>query len=338
MADLLQAKYDELEQIAASFHELAARAKIISNSLSTIRADLQGEWEGYGSDQFMIEMDGEILPAMVRLDQALASTASLVTTIKEELYFEDEQGGILCRLFGWFCPTPESPPPPSPSPTPAPTLPPPPISTLPPNPTLPPEPPLPTPIPTDPPPAASPTPTPSPTPEPVTSPYGEAQSPLFGEQGMVDAGYDFGEPGEHGTPHYAVDLAPAGVSDADVVGTPVQAIFSGPIYVDPDDPYRVYLILQDHPDTVVTYSHIDTSTLNVDENGNGYVNHGDQLGTIMDITDDPYGDYTDETPNHVHIGIGPRVKKRDENGVPIPFTEEEQQQYDIRPILGLPTD
>jgi WXG100 family type VII secretion target len=81
-ADVIQANYDELEIIATRFGQCAeSNAQMISRVRQGMERLKQGDWIGKGSEAFFKEMDGEVLPAIDRLTQALQQSQSVINQI-----------------------------------------------------------------------------------------------------------------------------------------------------------------------------------------------------------------------------------------------------------------
>ncbi len=78
--DIIQAEYDQLNRISWRFTAQAEGIQQMRTQLRNKLRDLQnGGWIGHGSDAFFSEMNGLVLPAVTRLQEAL-SEASRVTT------------------------------------------------------------------------------------------------------------------------------------------------------------------------------------------------------------------------------------------------------------------
>lgn len=86
--DEIRADYDRLEQLANQF---ANQAQAIQEMLQNVRGAMDplegGGWIGRGSDAFFSEMQGEVLPASQRLQQALDEanriTKQVIQTVKQ---------------------------------------------------------------------------------------------------------------------------------------------------------------------------------------------------------------------------------------------------------------
>jgi len=88
MSDEIRADYEQLEQVASQF---ASQAEAIQEMLQTVRSSMDkledDGWIGRGSDAFFGEMHDEVLPAVLRLYDALMDgsqvTKDIVQTMQE---------------------------------------------------------------------------------------------------------------------------------------------------------------------------------------------------------------------------------------------------------------
>ena len=98
MADEIRANYEQLEQVAA---KLANQAEAIQQMLQTVRGGkdkLQdGGWIGRGSDAFLNEMDDIVLPATVRLNEALEQASQATRAISQVLKQAEDQASAPFR-------------------------------------------------------------------------------------------------------------------------------------------------------------------------------------------------------------------------------------------------
>jgi len=204
--------------------------------------------------------------------------------------FTDPTGHIGCRS-GLRCPVPMPNPQTSVSNS-QPMLPPPVISVVTPTP-----PPTPAPVPT-------PAPTPTPTPTPVPGPLPPPTVPLFPNDTPYQVGYGFNDIGYGGQCHCAIDVVPSifANDNASAIGTPINALYDGIMYFDEGDPHRGYLLVGEYQ---ITYSHVDFTV------GAGSVKAGQQIGSIMDITQDDPSMYAPGSPNHLHLSISTRQTPRE---------------------------
>jgi WXG100 family type VII secretion target len=95
-ADTIQARYDELESIAARFGNQAEANATLHGRVQRGVQDLQqGGWEGEGVDAFLAEMEGEVFPSMQRLTTALDEARSVTLKVKDIIQqAEQEAAGV----------------------------------------------------------------------------------------------------------------------------------------------------------------------------------------------------------------------------------------------------
>jgi WXG100 family type VII secretion target len=90
--DVIQADYAQLQAITERFSRAAEASALIAQR---VRADfaplVDGGWQGRGSASFRAEMDGELLPALERLVDALRTAQSVTTDIEMLLRHAEEQ-------------------------------------------------------------------------------------------------------------------------------------------------------------------------------------------------------------------------------------------------------
>lgn len=79
--DVIQAKYDLLDQIAARFGQQADTSAQVHSRLRQSARSLQEGWEGRGSVAFLCEMNRDVLPAVQRLTAALDQARSVTLDI-----------------------------------------------------------------------------------------------------------------------------------------------------------------------------------------------------------------------------------------------------------------
>jgi hypothetical protein len=107
----------------------------------------------------------------------------------------------------------------------------------------------------------------------------------------------------------AIDVVPGGIDNENVIGTGVNALYTGTLYFQAGDDYRAYLIVGDYQ---ITYSHVDFGELPGRNPGQEQfisVTAGQQIGQIMDISLDA-GMASEGSPNHLHLGISTRSQPR----------------------------
>jgi WXG100 family type VII secretion target len=91
MADEIKADYDQLEAVASRFN---SQSQVVQEMLQQVRRgmeQLEGEWIGRGSDAFFAEMQSEVLPASMRLQQVLEDAGQVTRQISQTLQQADEE-------------------------------------------------------------------------------------------------------------------------------------------------------------------------------------------------------------------------------------------------------
>lgn len=96
MADHVEVNYDELQGIA---NQMEARAGEVEQTLRRLASQIDtlrgGGWLGRGADQFYNEMDGEVLPAVQRLINALRQGRTVLSQVAQDFQnAEQESQGI----------------------------------------------------------------------------------------------------------------------------------------------------------------------------------------------------------------------------------------------------
>ena len=84
--DRIRANHDELTQIAAFFAEESSAVAQTIRNLRQRKDVLQGgDWVGQAARRFFEEMDGDVLPTLLRLQRALSQSQSVTRTIAARL-------------------------------------------------------------------------------------------------------------------------------------------------------------------------------------------------------------------------------------------------------------
>jgi WXG100 family type VII secretion target len=98
MADTIQCKYHELEQIAGRF---ANQSEVIQQLVQKVCGSLDklrdGGWIGQAADSFYGEMDQEVLPASHRLESVLAQASQVSRTIVQTVRDAEQEASSLFR-------------------------------------------------------------------------------------------------------------------------------------------------------------------------------------------------------------------------------------------------
>jgi WXG100 family type VII secretion target len=92
MVDKIEANYEQLEQLAGRF---ANQGQSIQQMLQSVRNSMSklenGGWIGRGSEAFFAEMNGEVLPASQRLQQALEEADRVTKSISQTMQQAEEE-------------------------------------------------------------------------------------------------------------------------------------------------------------------------------------------------------------------------------------------------------
>jgi WXG100 family type VII secretion target len=106
-ADVIQAQYDQLEQIAARFGRQAeAAAQTTQRVQQSMRALQAGGWEGRGAAAFFGEMERSVLPSMQRLAAALHQSQTATRQISQLMQAAEEEASRPFRGEGVPAPAP----------------------------------------------------------------------------------------------------------------------------------------------------------------------------------------------------------------------------------------
>jgi WXG100 family type VII secretion target len=91
MADEVKADYEQLEQVANKFssqsEEIQQMLQLVNNHMDQLEPD----WIGRGSEAFFSEMQGEVLPAVMRLQQALEEANRVTKEVVQTMQDAEEE-------------------------------------------------------------------------------------------------------------------------------------------------------------------------------------------------------------------------------------------------------
>ncbi len=97
-ADIIQANYEALTTVADKFNQQSEVTSQTKQALLRVMNQLQaGGWIGEGSDAFFSEMEGDVLPGVGRLIEALAQAGQVTGQIKQILQGADEEASACFR-------------------------------------------------------------------------------------------------------------------------------------------------------------------------------------------------------------------------------------------------
>src|SRR4051812_20683359 len=81
--DVVQATYDHLDQVAEQFGRSADNTDALLRRLGASTGRLaDGGWKGEAADRFHTEMQTRVLPAVVRLSEALTTAQAVALQVK----------------------------------------------------------------------------------------------------------------------------------------------------------------------------------------------------------------------------------------------------------------
>lgn len=99
--DIIQANYEELEQVAARFAQAAAGTTQLRQKVQRAYAPLErGGWQGRGADAFAAEMRGTVLPALERMVRALEAGRAVTLEIKGVMRRAEEEAAAPFKRAG----------------------------------------------------------------------------------------------------------------------------------------------------------------------------------------------------------------------------------------------
>lgn len=100
MADLIEADYGKLEQVHKQFSRQAESVNKLIKDVRARMAPLQdGGWQGDAADAFYREMQGEVLPACMRLQKALREAASTTKRIGNTVQKAEQEAKNAFKIF-----------------------------------------------------------------------------------------------------------------------------------------------------------------------------------------------------------------------------------------------
>ncbi|PJF28709.1 MAG: hypothetical protein CUN52_12100 [Phototrophicales bacterium] len=98
MSDRIEADYQELQKISNMMNQ---RADTIQNQYQLLKAKvgelLNGNWEGRGADKFQAEMEGEVFPALMKLQRALEACSNSLGQVANTFRQSEEQASNLFK-------------------------------------------------------------------------------------------------------------------------------------------------------------------------------------------------------------------------------------------------
>jgi WXG100 family type VII secretion target len=100
-AEIIQSKYEELENIARRFGQQAQATRTLQRQVQRNAGALRnGGWTGRGAAAFTGEMEQKLFPAMQRLSDALAEAQTTTLQVKEIIQKAEEEAASVFREPG----------------------------------------------------------------------------------------------------------------------------------------------------------------------------------------------------------------------------------------------
>jgi len=100
MADEIRVNYDQLRQVAARFSTRANATQQTQQRVQRSMNQLQPAWTGRGSQAFFAEMNGEVLPALQRLTEALRRAHDVTLQVSQVFQAAEDDAARPFRVPG----------------------------------------------------------------------------------------------------------------------------------------------------------------------------------------------------------------------------------------------
>lgn len=97
-AEEIRADYDQLVQVVNRFNAQGQQIQQMTQNVQRSMETLRGGWEGRGSQAFFNEMQGNVLPGVNRLHQALAQAARVTQQISQTVKQAEEEASAPFRI------------------------------------------------------------------------------------------------------------------------------------------------------------------------------------------------------------------------------------------------
>jgi len=96
--DEIRANYRELDEVAGKFTNQAQAVEAMTKGLRGRMNPLEsGGWQGRGSQAFFAKMNGEVLPALKRLQDALTMASQVTKEASQTIKQAEQQGASRFR-------------------------------------------------------------------------------------------------------------------------------------------------------------------------------------------------------------------------------------------------
>jgi WXG100 family type VII secretion target len=91
MADEVKADYEQLEEVANKFSNQSEEIQQMLQTVKNNMDKLEPDWIGRGSEAFFSEMQSEVLPAVMRLQQALEEANRVTKEVVQTMQDAEEE-------------------------------------------------------------------------------------------------------------------------------------------------------------------------------------------------------------------------------------------------------
>jgi WXG100 family type VII secretion target len=98
MADEVKADYEQLEEVANKFSNQSEEIQQMLQTVKNNMDQLEPDWIGRGSEAFFSEMQSEVLPAVMRLQQALEEANRVTKEVVQTMQDAEEEASSPFRV------------------------------------------------------------------------------------------------------------------------------------------------------------------------------------------------------------------------------------------------
>lgn len=98
MAEEIRADYDQLEEVASRFTNQAEAIQQLLEKVRSSMENLEPGWIGRGSEAFFSEMQGEVIPATMRLQIALDMASVTTRNISQVMQQAEDEASAPFRV------------------------------------------------------------------------------------------------------------------------------------------------------------------------------------------------------------------------------------------------
>ncbi len=98
MADEVKADYEQLEEVANKFSNQSEEIQQMLQTVKNNMDKLEPDWIGRGSEAFFSEMQSEVLPAVMRLQQALEEANRVTKEVVQTMQDAEEEASSPFRV------------------------------------------------------------------------------------------------------------------------------------------------------------------------------------------------------------------------------------------------